>query len=125
MDAGLSECETRLLHEVVFMLGYGVCVTQPTHDEGNRIKILIAIIILLIIHLQYRLWWEDASIFQIREYQQRLDRLNEIAREKRERNDALYAEVLDLRKGQEAIEERARYELGMVKENETFFQVIE
>lgn len=44
---------------------------------------------------------------------------------KKERNDALYAEVLDLRKGQEAIEERARDELGMIKENETFFQVIE
>jgi len=37
----------------------------------------------------------------------------------------LYAEVLDLRKGQEAIEERARDELGMIKEGETFFQVIE
>ncbi|WP_031432253.1 cell division protein FtsB [Methylomarinum vadi] len=88
-------------------------------------KILIAIIILLIVHLQYRLWWGDASIFQIRDYQQRLDRLKKTAQEKKERNDALYAEVLDLRKGDEAIEERARYELGMVKENETFFQVIE
>lgn len=90
-----------------------------------RIKILIAIIILLTVDLQYRLWWGDASIFQIREYQQRLDRLKKSAQEKKERNDALYAEVLDLRKGDEAIEERARYELGMIKENETFFQVIE
>ncbi len=107
------------------LLGYGFRLTQPTHDEGMRIKILIAIIILLIVHLQYRLWWGDASIFQIRDYQQRLDRLKKTAQEKKERNDALYAEVLDLRKGDEAIEERARYELGMVKENETFFQVIE
>jgi len=45
--------------------------------------------------------------------------------EKKERNAALYGEVLDLRKGQEAIEERARYELGMIKEGETFFQVLE
>ncbi|MFI3218559.1 MAG: septum formation initiator family protein, partial [Methylococcales bacterium] len=45
--------------------------------------------------------------------------------EKKLRNEALYAEVLDLRKGQEALEERARDELGMIKENETFFQVIE
>lgn len=100
-------------------------LTRPTHDEGTRIKILIAIIFLLIVHLQYRLWWGDASIFQIQEYQQRLDNLKKIAREKKERNEALYAEVLDMRKGQEAIEERARYELGMIKENETFFQVIE
>ncbi|WP_305910238.1 cell division protein FtsB [Methylomarinum sp. Ch1-1] len=88
-------------------------------------KILIAIIILLIVHLQYRFWLGDASVFRIQEYQQRLDALQKEAQEKKERNDALYAEVLDLRKGQEAIEERARYELGMVKENETFFQVLE
>ncbi len=94
-------------------------------NEDKFIKILIAIIILLIIHLQYRLWVGDGSIAQIKEYQARLDVLKEKTKEKKERNDALYAEVLDLRKGQEAIEERARDELGMIKENETFFQVIE
>lgn len=88
-------------------------------------KILIAIIILLIIHLQYRLWVGDGSVAQINEYQARLETLKEKAKEKKERNEALYAEIEDLRKGQEAVEERARDELGMIKENETFFQVIE
>ncbi len=83
------------------------------------------VLILLIVQLQYRLWLGDGSVKQVNEYQQRLDRLKVEAKEKKERNDALYAEVLDLRKGKEAIEERARYELGMIKENETFFQVIE
>lgn len=75
-------------------------------------KIIIAIIILLIIHFQYRIWVGDGSVAQIDAYQQRLDDLKKQAEEKRERNEALYAEVLDLRKGQEAIEERARDELG-------------
>ncbi len=88
-------------------------------------KILITVIILLIIHLQYRLWYGDGSIAEIRDYQQRLDDLKKLSEEKRQRNEALYAEVLDLRKGQEAIEERARDELGMIKEDETFFQVLE
>lgn len=88
-------------------------------------KILIPIMLLLICHLQYRLWFGDASVAQIKIYQQRLDELKAQVTEKQERNQALYAEVLDLRKGQEAIEERARDELGMVKEGETFFQVIE
>lgn len=88
-------------------------------------KIFIAIIILLIIHFQYRIWVGDGSIAQIDAYQQRLDDLKKQAEEKRERNEALYAEVLDLRKGQEAIEERARDELGMIKEDETFFHVLE
>ncbi|MDD1621920.1 MAG: cell division protein FtsB [Methylococcaceae bacterium] len=88
-------------------------------------KTLIAIIILLIAHLQYRLWLGDASISQVNDYRQRLETLTKEAQEKKERNDSLYAEVLDLRKGLETIEERARYELGMIKENETFFQVLE
>ncbi len=91
----------------------------------NFVKVLIIVLILLIVQLQYRLWFGDGSIQQVQEYQQRLDVLKKEAEEKKERNDALYAEVLDLRKGDEAIEERARYELGMIKENETFFQVIE
>jgi cell division protein FtsB len=88
-------------------------------------KILIVILIALIAHLQYRLWFGDGSITEIRAYQQRLDDLTQQVEEKRLRNEALYAEVVDLRKGQEALEERARDELGMIKENETFFQVIE
>ena len=90
-----------------------------------KIKILIAIIILLIIHLQYRLWVGDGSVAQVKEYQARLDVLKDKAKAKKERNEALYAEIEDLRKGQEAIEERARDEFGMIKENETFIQVIE
>ncbi len=89
------------------------------------VKILIAVLILLIVQLQYRLWLGDGNVYQVKEYQQRLDLLAEKVKEKKERNEALYAEVLDLRKGGDAIEERARYELGMIKENETFFQVIE
>jgi cell division protein FtsB len=79
----------------------------------------------LIAHFQYRLWIGDASLMQIRESRQRLEALTKDAQEKKERNDSLYAEVIDLRKGLETIEERARYELGMIKENETFFQVLE
>ena len=77
------------------------------------------------LHFQYRLWFGDASLSQISEYRAQLDELTKDAQEKKERNDALYAEVKDLRKGLETIEERARYELGMIKENETFFQVLE
>ena len=83
------------------------------------------VLVVLIAQLQYRLWLGDGGRQEVQEYQQRLDILNKQVSEKKERNAALYAEVLDLRKGKEAIEERARNELGMIKENETFFQVIE
>lgn len=71
------------------------------------------------------MWLGDGGLQEIHAYQLRLDDLKEQVEEKKARNDALYAEVLDLRKGQAAIEERARYELGMIKEDETFFQVLE
>ncbi len=91
----------------------------------NVFKILAVILFLLIIQLQYRLWFGDGNVQQVKAYQQRLDTLKIEVRLKQERNEKLYAEVLDLRKGEAAIEERARYELGMIKHNETYFQVIE
>ena len=91
----------------------------------NFVRILIVILILFIAQLQYRLWIGEGNVRQVQEYQQQLDELKKEVAEKKERNDALYAEMLDLRKGGVAIEERARYELGMIKEDETFFQIVE
>lgn len=91
----------------------------------NPFKTVVIVLVAIIMHLQYRLWFGDGGIRQITQYQARLGELAMQVQEKKERNAALYGEVLDLRKGQEAIEERARYELGMVKEDETFFQVLE
>ena len=88
-------------------------------------KIFLLVIAVLIGLLQYRLWYGNGGIKEIKAYQQELVELNKQVIEKKERNDALYAEVEDLRKGKEAIEERARNELGMMKEGETFFQVLE
>jgi len=88
-------------------------------------KILIPVIILLSVYLQYRLWWGEGNIAEIQASELRLEELKKQVEEKKQRNDALYAEVEDLRKGQEALEERAREELGMIKENEMFFQVLD
>jgi cell division protein FtsB len=88
-------------------------------------KIIVLILLVLIGQLQYRLWFGDGSINEIAQYQIRLNELKIQVEEKKHRNDRLYAEVLDLRKGQEAIEERAREELGMIRAGETFIQVIE
>ena len=88
-------------------------------------KILLAFFILFVALLQYRLWHGDGGIAEITALQLRLDDLKEQVEEKKERNETLYAEVEDLRKGQEALEERARDELGMIRDGETFFQVLD
>jgi cell division protein FtsB len=71
------------------------------------------------------LWHGDGSFKQIEKYQRQLDQLQQQLELKQQRNKALKAEVLDLRKGKEAIEETARHDLGLIKKDETFFQVIE
>jgi len=86
---------------------------------------ILSILLILIILLQYDLWVGKASISEVKQLELAL---NQQAKENQgliERNDALKAEVLDLKKGLEAIEERARTELGMIKQDETFFHVIE
>ncbi len=87
--------------------------------------IFLSFVILLIVLLQYRLWFVNGGIEQIQHDQLMLVDLKKQVEEKRERNAALYAEVEDLRKGQESLEERARKELGMIRDGETFFQVLE
>jgi cell division protein FtsB len=62
---------------------------------------------------------------QTQQYQRQLEVLQKQLAVKKQRNEVLKAEVKDLRKGQEAIEEIARYDLGLIKKDETFFQVIE
>jgi len=89
-------------------------------------KFIVILIIAITANLQYRLWYgEDGSIKQIKMYESRLEELKKKVDDLKLRNQTLYAEVEDLRLGQEALEERARYELGMIREGETFFQVIE
>jgi cell division protein FtsB len=88
-------------------------------------RTLIAILVVLFLLLQHRLWFGDSSLVKVWRMQQRIEQLREENRALGERNRALEAEVRDLKKGVAAIEERAREELGMIKEGETFFQVIE
>jgi len=87
-------------------------------------RLLIAFLILLVLLLQYRLWVGPGSLAEVNNLKQEISAQREELVELRERNRALQAEVEDLRSGQSAIEERARSELGMVKDGEIFYQVI-
>ena len=87
-------------------------------------RVLVGMLLVLLLMLQYRLWFGEGSI-------QEVSRLRAEAEEGRaevirlnSRNQALAAEVADLKRGLEAIEERARAELGMISEGETFYQFV-
>lgn len=75
--------------------------------------------------LQYRLWLGDGGIPEVLQLQDEVERVEKDVDQLKERNQALDAEVVDLKQGLDAIEERARSELGMIRKGETYYQVIE
>ena len=82
---------------------------------------LFPFLLLLLGGLQSRLWVGDGSFAQVRELKQQIADQNGENKRLLERNEILEAEVVELKKGMETVEERARHELGMVKQGETLF----
>jgi cell division protein FtsB len=87
-------------------------------------KILIAVLILVLIGLQYKLWFGDGSLSEVVQLSQELDVQKQKLQELEQRNKILEAQVLDLQNGLDAFEEKARNDLGMIKQGETFIQLI-
>lgn len=87
-------------------------------------KILISVLIALLIGLQYRLWVGDGSLSEVVQLSKELERQKEKLQLLEQRNSVLEAQVLDLQNGLDAFEEKARNDLGMIKQGETFIQLI-
>jgi cell division protein FtsB len=89
------------------------------------VRLLLLLLVALLAALQYKLWFDDGGLRDVWELERSLAaRMQENTR-LREGNRALEAEVEDLKTGLEAYEERARLEMGMIGEGETFFRVVE
>lgn len=88
-------------------------------------KIIRYALLGLLLALQYPLWFGNGGILAFWQLQREASAYKAEIAQLRSRNRTLEAEVLNLKQGLEAIEERARNELGMVKKGETFYQIIE
>jgi cell division protein FtsB len=86
---------------------------------------LVVLGIVAVVYLQARLWFSDVGFFESRALEARVDEQRARNREIEQRNAALAAEVHALTSGLDAVEARARSELGMIKEGETFFLVVD
>lgn len=88
-------------------------------------KLLFAGLLVLFITLQLTLWFGEGGLAEVRQLRLQIEKQQAENVRLNERNAALEAEVKDFKQGLGAIEERARNELGMIKKDETFFQIIE
>ena len=86
-------------------------------------RVLAGVLGALILAIQYPLWLGKGGWLRVWDVDRQLDAQQDKNTRLETRNNALAAEVKDLKQGHEAIEERARYELGMVKNDEVFFQI--
>lgn len=84
---------------------------------------LFLLLIVLLAGLQYRLWWGDDGMQQTALLKQQISIQQQENKKLLERNRQLEAEVIELKKGTETIEEKARHDLGMVKDGETLYIV--
>jgi len=89
------------------------------------VKKVTAFLLLLIGLLQYKLWYGEGNLRELKHLNDRIAELRQEGAVRRERNAALEAEVMDLKQGLDAVEERARHELGMIMVGEEFVQVID
>ena len=88
------------------------------------LKGIVATLIVLLLLLQYRLWFGTGGLVRLWQINQSVETQKQENSKLEERNRTLEAEVIDLKRGLEAVEERARSELGMIKKGESFVQII-
>lgn len=88
-------------------------------------KPILGALILIFVYLQYRLWIGDGSMAALVRLEAEIEKQSAENSRLHERNRLLSAEVLALKNNVDAIEERARTDLGMIKKGETFFMVLQ
>ncbi len=89
------------------------------------LRIVVLLLVALLAWLQWRLWFGNGGQREVEALRAQVAAQAHENQGLKQRNDALAAEVRDLKSGEAAIEERARSELGMIKPGETFYRVVD
>jgi cell division protein FtsB len=89
------------------------------------VKAFVVLLVSLLALVQFRLWVGDKSLVEVWRLRQAIDQQTSENALLQSRNQRLEAEVRDLKTGLDAVEERARLELGMIRKDEIYFQIVE
>lgn len=88
-------------------------------------RALIVLLLILFVVLQYKLWFSSGGYFELRDLHQQLQTQQQSNLRLSAENKAIQADVDDLKQGEEAIAEHARSDLGMVHQDEVYYQFVE
>jgi cell division protein FtsB len=91
---------------------------------GWKLQLAFGVLLLVLLGLQFRLWVGEGSLAEVESLRRQLAAQHVELNDLHERNATLQAEVDDLKEGLAAIEARARSELGLIREGETYFQLL-
>jgi cell division protein FtsB len=88
-------------------------------------RLIIVCLVMILVGLQYKLWVGEDSLLRWVSLNKKLTAQLEENKNLLARNQAMEADISELKSGEQALEERARYDLGMVKQDETYYQFID
>ena len=88
-------------------------------------RLLLVILLAILLVLQYRLWIAEGSLAELSRLEQQYDEQARLNEELRRRNALLELEVLELQTGNKGLEQRAREQLGLIREGEVFYQFVD
>jgi len=86
-------------------------------------KLLIPVLVVLFVVLQYKLWVGEGSLAEVASMERDIETQQQAIEERKKRNMAMQAEIDSFKNDQQAVEARARSDLGMIREGEIYFQI--
>lgn len=93
--------------------------------KGTAFKTIVSVLVVMLVSLQFRLWAGEGSFAHVNGLAGKVEHARAVNLVKEQRNKVFRAEIRDLKSGYDSIEEKARVELGFIKEGETFFMLVE
>jgi len=92
---------------------------------GGSMRIVMICLVLMLLGLQYKLWIGEDSLLHWIQLDKKLDAQLDENKRLSARNQAIESDIIELKSGDQALEERARFDLGMVKQDETYYQFVD
>ena len=94
------------------------------NDKGLKVKLVLLIFFGMLIFLQYALWTGKQNVIDLYRLNRQVDNVRIENHELQDRNDRLHIDVIDIKSRLGAIESQARFDLGLIKPGETYYQIV-